>query len=308
MIFAMFVLCMFNLYAVYWNQTLPIDTLNMLTYKVPNSTQRTLHALQLELDIARSNGCPSKEQLFNTTMEHRTNLRRAVWNNSLKAKQNISLIKFPKKLKLFKPIPTFHRLKQRELFLAVTSLLKRESIPYLLYAGTLIGAFRHQTLIPWDDDVDLLLNITDQSKLLYLFADGQSPVMMNNTSLHLSKSNVIYYKIYLSSGLYWHKFNGWNYSWPFADVFFFKENATHITILEHEENVWRKNDVFPIQLRPCEGTMQPIPFNVPKLFSDSNITKTCVSNDWDHRIEQGTDISESPCSFLYPIYPFVFRH
>ena len=59
---------------------------------------------------------------------------------------------------------------------------KELDIPYVLFAGTMLGAVRHQGFIPWDDDLDVLMLREDYTRFL-AEADG----VLNREKFFLQK-------------------------------------------------------------------------------------------------------------------------
>ena len=53
-------------------------------------------------------------------------------------------------------------------------------IPYVLFAGSLLGAVRHQGFIPWDDDLDVLMFREDYTRFLQ-----EAPAYLNHDLFYL---------------------------------------------------------------------------------------------------------------------------
>lgn len=53
-----------------------------------------------------------------------------------------------------------------ELWTEFDVICKKHNIPYMLYAGSALGAVRHQGIIPWDDDLDVVMMRADYERFL----------------------------------------------------------------------------------------------------------------------------------------------
>lgn len=61
---------------------------------------------------------------------------------------------------------TEHQQMMLEMLKEIDRICRKHKIPYQLYAGTALGAVRHQGFIPWDDDVDVIMLRKDYEQLL----------------------------------------------------------------------------------------------------------------------------------------------
>jgi len=62
----------------------------------------------------------------------------------------------------------------REILVAFVEAAEKLNITYFMTYGTLLGAYRHDGLIPWDDDLDVMISSTDEDKM-YTALHGLAP-------------------------------------------------------------------------------------------------------------------------------------
>lgn len=70
---------------------------------------------------------------------------------------------------------------------------KTLNIPYVLYAGTLLGAVRHQGFIPWDDDLDVLMLREDYNRFL-----AEAPAVLDTDTFYLQKEFSEHWPLFFS--------------------------------------------------------------------------------------------------------------
>ncbi len=73
-----------------------------------------------------------------------------------------------------------------EILLDFDAQMKAHGLRYWLAYGTLLGAMRHKGYIPWDDDLDVMMPLSDYKRMIELYQEG---------SLKFKDSYVLHYPL-----------------------------------------------------------------------------------------------------------------
>lgn len=168
-------------------------------------------------------------------------------------------------------------------FYDLHNLLVENNIQYFASGGTLMGAIRHKSIIPWDDDVDLEISYKDIPQLLKL--KPQLKKMGYQIVKHSeSKNEIDWLKINSVK-----KVNGKISS---IDLFpiFIKDGRTHFES-DFTAEIWPKayhnmKDLFPLQmLKFGSGVVvcpkNPIPY-LDRAYGKSWSKVGYITMDQDH--------------------------
>ncbi len=131
-----------------------------------------------------------------------------------------------------------------DLIEALAVLLETANITYGMCDGTLLGSFMMHDMIPWDDDVDMMISRKDMNKTFDVIRgavqQGEFEAMNfwePNTDFGSSEEQIPpnyakrshQFKFYSSDSPHAGKYE---WKWPFIDVKFFRDNATHAWLLD----------------------------------------------------------------------------
>ncbi|GAB1600424.1 uncharacterized protein LOC115213450 [Argonauta hians] len=181
-----------------------------------------------------------------------------------------------------------------------TKSMDLANLTYFLYSGSLLGTYRHHGIIPWDDDIDVMMNSSEKSLIIKALSKS-SP----EYELDIPKEG--HWKFYYTR---MNNLLEYNHRWPFVDMFFFLENATHVWDEEEDSKIimsYLKTKLFPLQKRPFNHLNVYAPCNIEFCMNGYD-PEVCIASGYSHKNEKPLPkfkVVSVPCKHLMNSYPFV---
>ncbi|CAD5125070.1 DgyrCDS13311 [Dimorphilus gyrociliatus] len=171
----------------------------------------------------------------------------------------------------------------------------------------MLHILRNHDIIPWDDDIDLIFNFEDRFLLMeYLpkIKEILPETLIERANMRIKVSDKRGVRYYTDD-------QDFAYRWPFIDIEFFQENATHIfTINDENTRVFDRSDIFPGHHRPLGNLWLSSPRNPVKVlkayYDDLSV---CSTGRYSHKLERFMRLvgDKAKCKSLLNVYPFVKR-
>jgi lipopolysaccharide cholinephosphotransferase len=161
----------------------------------------------------------------------------------------------------------------------IDRVLTSAEIPYMAYAGTLLGIQRHGGVVPWDDDLDLCLSGDDLAR----FLDLRETFRRENIGLVRADGC---YKLFWAGRRAIGPQAHW--SWPFIDMFVWDKVGARL-VIRHSGDHYPFAGILPLRRAPFHHLQLPVPREVPPVlaawFGPDFMSRT-LSPSYNHRREK----------------------
>lgn len=217
----------------------------------------------------------------------------------------------------------------------VTELFKQNDVTFFMVHGTLLGSFFFHDIIPWDDDLDIMIPFRDVNKVRSLLrrpdvhqvfaatsykqlkdvfseenlqfdVDLSKPSKCGFSSSSVMANDSCFHKFHLFYRGAPKTFMRQNVGYPFIDAKFYNENDTHIYFLDSADGEpFPKDYLYPVHYRPLFDLWQPSPAQ-PRQYLKHFFSKFECSSKWYSHLSQSIAVGHHvSCDDITGCYPHV---
>ncbi|KER27667.1 hypothetical protein T265_05301 [Opisthorchis viverrini] len=182
---------------------------------------------------------------------------------------------------------------------------------FIINAGSLHGSLRHHDIIPYDDDVDVCMELSVLPRVIELFR-AHEPDYVLYTEKRRGKlyTRQIPPELEQTDAEYSRNTSKYPWFWPAVDICYYTNNKTHV--YEVGANTWRRtwliSEFYPLLFRPFGHRWYPTPFN-PIQYIRTMVTQDrfCFRPGYSHVFETSLKLQATPCQNLGMRFAFVER-
>ena len=236
-------------------------------------------------------------------------------------------------------IPRFLNQQQHQaavsLLTLVRDLFRQHNVTFIIHHGTLLGSYMFHDIIPWDDDMDIIVSFRDVNRVRRLLRQPQVAAKLGavsyTESFNLYSQENIVFDADLSrpygcltndvttDNQCLHKFHLYRtdsqktsmrgIGFPYIDVKFYTENSTHIWPLDRKLDgyTFMRRDFYPLVFRPLFNEWFPAPKHTHKWLKCKFAQFKCSSKWYSHHSQSIAIGYHSKCSSVKSCYPYVQR-
>ena len=187
------------------------------------------------------------------------------------------------------------------------SIIKKTNQNYWLSHGSLLGAIRHNSVVPWDDDLDIAYPRECLESLIKI---------VNENDWKFTRLGPFHAKIWNEKMKVYSTDKAW--TWPFCDIALY-DTYRNTIIIEHEFHtqfkVFKYNQILPTKLCKFGPLQMPVPNEshqiLKRMYPNWDVKPT--SGRYNHRSEnfyaepvECMDIDK--LSKIFNIIPNTFKY
>ncbi|PVD21376.1 hypothetical protein C0Q70_19549 [Pomacea canaliculata] len=202
------------------------------------------------------------------------------------------------------------------------------NLSYFLVEGSLLGAYRHRGMIPWDDDIDVAMDGLKMDKIRQVLAciSGYSLRILSQVHWKFFSSNTSSIPSVCPENFTVPTASGRNHSgcvpsildtndtsirYPSIDVFMYTSDGNYTRSLCYyatAANGVRNTIVYPLTTMTFEGFTAPVPRQTWEVLARVYYLDQCKSPLHNHRLSQpiyGEIVKCRELKDMYPMYNVV---